>query len=478
MSRNESNPETSPLSQSTSISNRSGWGSLSELNGYHWFVFTVAALGWIADCLDQQLFVLSRREAITELMGSGTKPASITFYSTVATSIFLMGWATGGILFGIMGDIYGRVRTMLLTILLYSVFTGLSSFSQSLWDFALFRFLTGLGVGGEFAVGVALLAETMPDRARPYTLGLLQASSGLGNITAALLYMTLGSLQSQGVFKDWFLYGWPVTPWRVLFLIGTLPALLALLVRGRLREPERWTHAVQNVTVGSRLATIGELMTEKPWGRHALLGLVLGFAGVVGLWGIGFFAPDLTQTVLRKGFSQQGYEGDQLNGLVKIWASWAGLMTNVGAAIGIFAFSWATEFLGRRWTFALAFMMAMVSTAGVFMFLSKPGDIFWMMPIMGFCQLSIFGGYAIYFPELFPTRLRSTGTSFCYNVGRFVAAIGPFGLGLLTQEVFSEKNGFGNEGMRYAGLTMCSVFLLGLLALPFLPETRGKALPD
>ena len=120
----------------------------------------------------------------------------------------------------------------------------------------------------------------------------------------------------------------------------------------------------------------------------------------------------------------------------------------------------------------------MLSTALVFGYMSQPSDIFWMMPLMGFCQLAIFGGYAIYLPELFPTRLRSTGTSFCYNVGRFVAAVGPVALGLLTQRVFTQANGFGNQGMRWAGITMCSVYVLGLLALPFLPETKGQPLPE
>src|SRR5262249_54034458 len=127
-----------------------------------------------------------------------------------------------------------------------------------------------------------------------------------------------------------------------------------------------------------------------------------------------------------------------------------------------------------RATFAVAFLLALASTAMVFLGLRERSQIFWMMPIMGFCQLSLFGGYAIYFPELFPTRLRSTGISFCYNVGRFVAASGPAVLGLLTSEVYRHQP----EPMRYAGVTMCSIFLLGLVVLPFAPETRDKPLPE
>src|SRR5207244_7793053 len=149
------------------------------------------------------------------------------------TSVFLIGWATGGLFFGVLGDRIGRARTMMLTILLYSLFTGLSAFASGFWDFAAYRFLTGLGVGGEFAVGVALVAEVMPDRARPYALSSLQALSAVGNVTAALLTMLFGHLESLGSLGTW-------GSWRPLFLVGALPALLVLIIRRKLKEPERW----------------------------------------------------------------------------------------------------------------------------------------------------------------------------------------------------------------------------------------------
>ncbi|MEX0613938.1 MAG: MFS transporter [Pirellulales bacterium] len=149
-------------------------------------------------------------------------------------------------------------------------------------------------------------------------------------------------------------------------------------------------------------------------------------------------------------------------------------MLNIGAFFGIYSFSRVTHHLGRKPTFAICFVLATLSTGLVFWYLRDVVDVFWMVPLMGFCQLSLFGGYAIYFPELFPTHLRSTGISFCYNVGRLVAAVGPSALGLLTSEVFADKD----EPMRYAGVAMCSVFLLGLLALPFAPETKGRPLPE
>jgi MFS family permease len=264
----------------------------------------------------------------------------------------------------------------------------------------------------------------------------------------------------------------------VLFVMGIVPALLALLIRRRLQEPERWKEAVAKHG-SKRLGSYAELFGE-PWLRkRALLGLALAFSGVVGLWGIGFFSIDLIQTALRSTFEREGYSGPELAGQLKIWAGITSLMLNIGAFIGMFGFSWITSYIGRKPTFAVAFVLAAASTVMVFLFMDDRTDVYWMLIVMGICQLSLFGGYAIYFPELFPTRLRSTGTSFCYNVGRFVAASGPLALGLLTSVVFVRYGEIERSlPQRYAGVTMCSVFLIGLLALPFLPETKDKPLPE
>ncbi len=169
-----------------------------ELSGYHWFVLAVCTLGWLFDCLDQQLFNLARQPAVAELLGVAQTNPKAGEYGGYATSVLLIGWATGGILFGIMGDRIGRAKTMVWTILSYSVFTGLSGFSVTLWDFLFYRFMTGLGVGGQFAVGVSLVAEVMPDRARAPALGMLQALSAVGNVSAALIAMGFGALTAAG----------------------------------------------------------------------------------------------------------------------------------------------------------------------------------------------------------------------------------------------------------------------------------------
>jgi MFS family permease len=501
-----------------------------EMTRYHWFVLVVAALGWMFDCLDQQLFILARQPAMKELMfdltsrqdaitmleapeaqnsldeslrgrvdpdalqtaidevaqnqhKSETEFRRAEWVSVVdkinpryvksvvdsaggyATAIFLIGWASGGLFFGVLGDRIGRAKTMLVTILMYSAFTGLSALSRGFWDFALYRFLTGLGVGGEFAVGVALVAEVMPERARAYCLSLLQALSAIGNVSAALISMGMGTLAERGILPSF---------WRPMFVIGAIPALLAVVVRVWLKEPERWEKASHEGEVAKKLGSYRELFRHPNLRKNALLGLALAFSGVVGLWGVGFFTMDLIGNVLGDRFAAQGLPKDEVAGKVAYWKGITSIMINVGACMGMFGFGIVTQRIGRKPTFAMAFTAALLSTVAVFGLLREFHQVFWMVPIMGFCQLSLFAGYAIYFPELFPTHLRSTGTSFCYNVGRFVAALGPALLALLTSKVYAGTE----EPLRYAGLTMTSVFLIGLIALPFLPETKDLPLPD
>lgn len=435
------------------------------LNRYHWFVLIVAALGWLLDCLDQQLFNIARVPAMRDLLETQDVRV-VSRYGGYATAIFLMGWAAGGLAFGILGDRIGRAKTMLITILIYSLCTGLSALSVGFWDFAFYRFLTGLGVGGEFAVGVALVAEVMPDKARPYALGLLQALSTVGNVTAALISMSLGFLEQAGAMGNF-------DSWRIMFLIGALPAFLAVFIRRKLKEPERWK-AAADAKDKIKLGSYAELFGNPRWRKNAIIGVLLAFAGVVGLWGILFFSIDLIRSILRKTFEAQGLAPAIVAGKLNLWAGIASIMMNVGAFAGLYTFARFAECIGRRAAFAIAFTLAMFSTAFAFWFLNDFSDIFWMVPVMGFCQFALFAGYAIYFPELFPTRLRSTGVSFCYNVGRFIAALGPLTLGYLTSEVFKDHP----EPLRPAGLALCSVFLIGLITLPFAPETKGKGLPE
>ncbi len=562
--------DAAPSDNETSVSSGPWW---QDLTRYHWFVLVVAALGWLFDTMDQQLFNLARSPAMRELLTSaaGVSPTrgDVDLYGGIATTIFLLGWATGGLGFGIMGDRVGRAKTMLLTILLYSAFTGLSAVSWDFWSFAVFRFLTGLGVGGEFAVGVALVAEVMPIRARPFALGLLQALSAVGNISAAVISLVLSELEDSRYVQS---------GWRIMFVVGALPALLAILIRRRLKEPEQW-QAASGEQIKKQLGSYSELFGNPRWKKNAIVGLVMAASGVIGLWGIGFFSFDLSRSVFRKTFElelRQAGEAEKDRDFVRLvltdpsvlkeikfvpqpdqllalapgskdaemiystllaqskagttasaeelissisqsdedrarrldylkgtevaassqtvaehadrittrakklskqltfWAAMTSVMQNMGSFFGIYAFTYVTYYVGRRLAFAVTFLLALLSTVMVFGYLTEFSQIFWMIPIMGFCQLALFGGYAIYFPELFPTHLRSTGTSFCYNVGRFVAAAGPLTFGALSKYAFSSYA----EPMRPAAVTMSAIFLIGLLALPFAPETKGKPLPE
>jgi MFS family permease len=432
-----------------------------ELNGYHWFVIAVASMGWMFDTMAQQLFNLARRPAMAQLMGPGASSADISYQASLATTIFLIGWGIGGILGGILGDRLGRVKTMMITILSYTLFTGLSYFSTSVLDFNIYRFLCGFGVGGQFAVGVAMVAEIVPSRARPYALGLVQATSAIGNMLAALTGILLGQLEQAGTIAS---------AWRYMFVAGALPAPLAFVVFKKLKEPESWLKAKAEK---KKLGSFADLFADPRWRRNAIAGMLLASAGVVGLWGIGFFSYDLLRTVLEPEFRAQGLSGAQLAGKITTWTSITSLVQNFGAFFGVYAFTYVTNYTGRKKAFAASFAAALVITAYTFWNLKALSDIFWMIPLMGFAQLTVFGGYAIYLPELFPTRLRSTGTSFCYNVGRLAAAAGPLSLGVLTSKVYT-----GPNAMRYAGVTMCAVFLVGLAALPFAPETKGQPLPE
>ncbi len=464
-----------------------------ELSRYHWWVLVVAALGWLFDTMDQQLFVLARQPALTDLLGSelsadeATRKVEVKRYSDYATAIFIVGWATGGLVFGMFGDRWGRARTMMITILIYSLFTGLSAVSWDWWSFAVFRFITGMGVGGEFAAGVSLVAEVMPARARPYALSLLQALSAVGNMTAAgISFLLPPQVEAQGV-----------AGWRWMFLVGIAPALLVVVIRRRLKEPESWVQAKEALARGDQtdamhkqLGDMKEMFHDPRWRYHTIVGVLLAVTGVLALWGVGFYTPELARSTVHAeappGLTAQEKKAhaDALKKEQDWYASLTSLLQNFGAFFGIYAFGWLTGRIGRRWAFAVALVLGWLAITLVFGFLTESNQIWWMIPLLGFCALMVFGGYAIYFPELYPTRLRATGTGFCYNVARYLAAVlifaaaplaGWFGAQGLT---LLSSLGSVDSGFRYACLSVGSVFLLGLVILPFAPETKDKPLPE
>ena len=451
-----------------------------NLTRYHWFVFAVATLAWLFDCLDQQLFLLGRNGAMKALLSAG---ADAKLYGGYATSIFVAGWATGGLIFGAVGDRIGRAKTLAFTVLLYSLCTGLSAFSTGWFDFAIYRFVTGLGVGGVFGLAVALVADSLPEHSRPGALGTLQALSAVGNITAGSIAILLGSMEGGIV---------PVgMSWKYMFLIGALPAFLCVFILVRLKEPEKWVAArAAGKLTGAKFGSYVSLFGEARWRKPALLGMLLCVSGVIGLWGIGFFSPELVSDVVSRSLKAKGLPADQIAQAKTVWSGWNMVLQNLGAFFGMLAFTKAAQRYGRKPAFAVAYLCAFAATIGYFQFFNSTSDI-WMSFIMGFCQLSIFAGFAIYLPELFPTRLRSTGTSFAYNVGRFIAASGPFTLGKLqaalavsatsalgTEATEAAKAAAKLEAFRSAACYMSAIFLVGFVVVIFLRETKGQPMPE
>ena len=449
-----------------------------QLTGYHWFVLLVASAAWFFDCLDQRLFSLARIPALSALMldSHGAPLAAgnpaVQEYGKVVTAFFLIGWGIGGMIFGALGDKFGRAKMLTLTILIYSACTGLSFFSQTQFDFTVFRFLTGVGVGGVFGLAVALIAETVPDGARAQSLGLLQVLSTIGNLAAGFASMGITALDKSHVIKSG-------SGWRWMFLIGAAPALLIVLTRHRLKEPEPWLRlkAEGRLPKGSIFAPYAALLADARWRKNLIVGALIASTGVVGLWAIGEYAVDLQNAVFATHFAHAGLTGNDVKVAVSEAKNNAYLLNMLGAGIGMWIFTRFASAVGRKPAFLGGFLIAMFVTAFVYWKMDSPNDAYWMMPLMGAAQLSLFAGFAIYLPELFPSRLRSTGTSFCYNLGRFAAAIGSFFSAELTA-FYTKSHPTGVVALRYAAMTMCVIFLVGIVTLFFAPETRGQPLPE
>ena len=444
---------------------RSAW--YRELNAYHWFVFTIASAAWFFDCLDQRLFSLARIPALEHLAAS----SDVQALGKNVTALFLIGWGVGGILFGPLGDRYGRTKMLTLTVLIYSMFTGLTFFSRTYWDFALFRFLTGMGVGGVFGLAVALIAETVPGSARAGALGTLQILSTIGNISAGGVKSFIDFLEHSNVIEAG-------DGWRWMFLVGALPALLVVFTMFYMKEPEPWLRLKEEgkLPKGGILSPYWTMLEETRWRRNLIVGALISSAGVIGLWAIGEYATDLQRKVFTLHYQEEGMAAEAIPAAVERARTIAYLLQMIGAAVGMWFITKLCIWLGRKPAFYIGFLGALVVTLYVYWTMNSPMDAYWMMPLMWFFQLGVFAGFAIYLPELFPSKLRSTGTSFCYNLGRFAAAGGSFFSAKLATDVFASDVPGLQE--RYAAMAMCAIFLIALATLPFAPETKGKPLPE
>jgi len=414
---------------------------------YQWFVLFVAWLGWVFDSMDATIYALVMEPALHELLSKGGAAASteaIGLHGGIIFSIFLLGWAVGGVLFGILADRFGRTKTLVFTILIYAAFTGLAALSASWWQLALYRFLTALGIGGEWAAGAALVAEVWPEDKRAKAAGILQSAWAAGFLIAAVVNMLM---RHHG--------------WRLVFLVGVLPAVVALVARLWVKEPERWTKAHQREkATGTKTSPLRELFRPGLL-RPTLVGSGLAFVAVFGLWGATNWTPTLVRSLPEVEKLGQATAAS--------YASYATMMLNIGALIGYLSFGPLADRFGRRPVFGLMCLGSFIMLPLTFMVTKSYAHLVVLLPVLGFFNNGIFSGFPIYLPELFPTRLRATGAGVCFNAGRVLASAGPFITGLLVASLGT----FGR-----AASAVAVIYLIGLLILPFAPETRGQALPD
>ena len=421
----------------------SGHSWRSGVTPYQWLVLFVAWLGWVFDAMDATIYAIVLHPALHELLqtspGATVSPEEIGWYGGIIFSIFLIGWAIGGITFGILADRFGRTKVLIATIIIYAVFTGAAALSQDWWHLAIYRFLTALGIGGEWAAGAAIVAETWPEAKRAKAAGVLQSAWAVGFFLAATFNLAL---------KD--AYGW-----RGLFLIGILPAFVALLIRWWVKEPERWTHAHEQQPLPLRAIFEGDLR------RGTLVGSALAFVAVFGLWGSTNWAP----TFIRELPDLNGQDSDTITKYV----SYAIMALNAGAIFGYLGFGPLADIFGRKPVFAFMCLGSFIMLPVTYLLPSTYAGVLMLLPILGFFNNGIFSGFPIYLPELYPTALRATGAGFCFNAGRVLASAAPF----LTGWLVTTLGTFGR-----AASTVALIYLLGLLVLLFAPETRGKPLPD
>ena len=418
-----------------------------DLTRRHWLLLGVAWLGWVFDLMDVYLLVLYKQSIMRDLLGgAAADPKAVDLYSGYALSLTLVGWSVGGLVFGIVADRWGRTRTMALTILLYSLFTGLAGFTQTWGQFAACRFLAALGIGGEWGSGASMIAEVFPRRSRAIAAGIMQSASASGFFAATFLF--------------WGLSAWAPgeAEWRWAFFIGATPAFLALVVRAGLHEPEAWTaaRARAQTDLKARLGSLAALFGEPELRRRTLVATGLALTGIFAYWGTAFWAPESLKDLLGRTVDDPALrKGLQARGI---------LCTHLGALAGFLLFIPLAQRFGRKPAFAAFHLGSLIAVPAAFLFAGSYAAWIALFVVAAIFTNGIFSGYTICFPELFPTRLRATGAGFCYNVGRIVAAGGPVLMGWLKGAV---------DGVAVAGALMGGVYVLGFLFLPALPETRG-----
>jgi len=458
--------KTADPSPSTAVS--SPW--YADVTRYQWLVLLIACLGWIFDVFEGQIYEAIKNDAWRELLPN-TDAGVKAYYNNLARASFLVGGALGGIAFGVLSDRIGRVRTMMFTILMYSCFTCLAAFAQSPWQMIVLRFLVAAGVGGEWAVASAMVAEVFPQRARAWSLGIFHASSIFGLYAAVLVGWLVGAHADLG--------------WRWCFGVGLIPALLTVWIYSTLREPQQWLEARQAAREG-RAAQTGRLLDlfSPQWLRSSLVGLALATVGLATFWGVYVEGWNLVRelsenqrldaaTALDPQARHEALAalGPDDRSAIQRTQMAAMFLVSTGGGLGLVSCGPLANRLGRRGVFHFFCVGGVLSALILFKVLpAGPLGLLWaFLPIFGYFATGMHAGYAIYFPELFPTRLRGTGSGFCFNGGRLLAAP------ILVVSGWMQKDLQMSLGNTASVLSL--LFLLGVVVLLFAPETKGRELP-
>ncbi len=433
------------------------------MNAYQWTVLFAAWLGWGFDVFDGLLFNYVAPACVPTLLGIplGTEEArSATLYwGGLLTSLLLVGWAAGGILFGRVADRIGRTRTLLLTMGLYSIGTAACAFAPNMATLIVFRLVASLGIGGEWAAGAAMVAEVVPERRRVEAGALLYTSAPLGLFLATYVTWFIAGVQFADV---------PEISWRYVFLCGLIPAAVAVGVRLLIREPERWEKA----STRAAPARIAELFRPE-YRRNTLSGLATALVALVAWWSCNAFIPMISTGLASAEASRLSLAPVETTRLLESWKAVATNVFNLGGLLGTLLTIPVAKRLGRRAMFALYFAGSAAAILAAFGLDLAPRTRLYMYFPIGVAVFGVFGSFTYYLPELFPTRLRGTGSGFCYNAGRVFAAIGPFVVGSVASRG-TDALASALDILVWVGL----VPFVGLLLLPWVTETRGRALED
>jgi MFS family permease len=409
--------------------------------------FWAAWLGWTLDGMDSFIFALVLAPALTELLpksGMDAAPSRVVFAGSVLFAVFLAGWGSS-LIWGPLADRWGRTRTLAASVACYALFTGAAAFSQNIWQLGAFRFLAGVGIGGEWALAGTYVAEVWPESRRRMGAGYLQTGYYAGFFLAAALNFTVGAA-----------YGW-----RVMFLCGGAPVLLSLYMLSKLREPDRW---VKTAAAPPSRAPLREIFGTT-YRRRTFVNAALVTISIIGLWAGAVYEPSAIITLAKRA-------GHDAAGAARL-ASFGTALLSIATCLGCLAVPILAERFGRRATLALFFlgMAACIGLSFGWFFYSAHDAV--RLFIGSLIPLGFFGGnfaiYSLWLPEQYSTAVRATAFAFVTSFGRFIGAGVNFLIG-------AGVHAYGSVGMPVAATALA--FLLGLIVLPLAHETRGARLPD